>query len=175
MCVTECARGGVSLRAGRWKQPVAFLSSLSFMALVAHAEPQRLSRLVEVAALAPARADLRPAQRDPFESVPAVAVSVPQPPMVLQQPAVQAASIEPVLSLPTPTLTLAGRVRAADGRWLVVAQLEGGVPVTLEMGKELGNGYRVERVSDHVVELLNPKTQSLMQLAVPAAPRFETW
>ncbi|MGE0097848.1 MAG: hypothetical protein AB7S86_05815 [Hydrogenophaga sp.] len=119
------------------------------------------------------RADLRPAQRDPFGLTPPAAVA-PMPLPEVLPPVTVAAPIEPVA--PPPVLTFAGRMRAADGRWLVVAQMgEGAAPVTLEVGKELANGYRVERISDHVVELLNPQTQNMMQMALPAAPRFETW
>lgn len=137
------------------------------------ADPQRLLQAMGAEAPAATRADIRPAQRDPFELRPA-AVTVPVLPPVEAPPLAMAAPVP--VAAPPPMLTLSGRMRAPDGRWLVVAQMgEAAVPVTLVEGKELANGYRVERISERVVELLNPQTQHLMQLAVPAAPRFETW
>ncbi len=122
----------------------------------------------------PLRADIRPAKRDPFDLAPVAASVPPLPPVVVAAPVAAVAPLQPVMP-PPPTLAYSGRLRAPDGRWLVMVQLEDGRPVALEVGKELANGYRVERLSDRVVELLHPQTQHLMQLAVPAAPRFETW
>jgi hypothetical protein len=152
------------------------LAVVGSMALsLASAEPQYLLQATANAMPHhPLRADIRPAQRDPFELAPVAASGPPLPPVVLQPLVLEVAPIQPVIP-PPPTLAYAGRMRAADGRWLVMVQLEDGRPVALQVGKELGNGYRVERMSDRVVELLNPQTQHLMQLAVPAAPRFETW
>lgn len=122
----------------------------------------------------PLRPDIRLAQRDPFQMAP-VTASVPPLPPVVVSPVMEVAPPQPVMP-PPPTLAYVGRMRAVHGGWLVMAQLGAdGFPVALVVGKELGNGYRVERMSDHVVELLNPHTQNVMQLAVPAVPRFETW
>lgn len=146
--------------------------------LSVRAEPQWLLQAYASAARTnthrPLRADIRPAQRDPFDPAPAAASVPPLPPVVVAPPVAAVAPLQPPMP-PPPTLAYAGRMRAPDGRWLVMAQLEDGRPVALEVGKELANGYRVERLSDHVVELLHPQTQHLMQLAVPATPRFETW
>lgn len=152
----------------------SMLLSLAW-APAASAEPQRLlQQATNAATQRPLRADIRPAQRDPFDLTPVAASVPPLPPVMVAPPVVAVVPIQPVMP-PPPTMAYTGRMRAADGRWLVMAQLENGHPVALEVGKELGNGYRVERVSERVVELLNPQTQHLMQLAVPAAPRFETW
>lgn len=142
------------------------------------AEPQRLLQSAVSANVTPGgplRVDIRPAQRDPFQLAPVAASVPPLPPLVMAPPPVAAVTPLPPPMPPPPTLVYTGRMRAADGRWLVMVQLENGHPVALEVGKELGSGYRVERMSDRVVELLNPQTQQQMQLAVPAAPRFETW
>jgi hypothetical protein len=65
-------------------------------------------------------------------------------------------------------------MRTSDGRVVVLARWADGSPVRLEEGKVLGNGFRVERMTEQSVELLNPQTQAMVQLTLPAAPRFET-
>lgn len=75
---------------------------------------------------------------------------------------------------PPPSLVFSGRMRTPDGRTVVLARWADGTPVSLEAGKELGNGYRVERMTEQSVDLLNPQTQAMVQLTLPAAPRFET-
>jgi hypothetical protein len=64
-------------------------------------------------------------------------------------------------------------MRTSDGREVVLARWGDGTSVSLEEGKELGNGYRVERMSEHSVDLLNPQTQAMVQLPLPPPPRFE--
>jgi hypothetical protein len=65
-------------------------------------------------------------------------------------------------------------MQTPDGRTVVLARWADGTTVSLEEGKDLGNGYRVERMSEQSVDLLNPQTQAMVQLALPPAPRFET-
>lgn len=117
------------------------------------------------------RALLKPARRDPFQlqvsTAPSPAAAVAHVPV----PA-QAAPVMP--SVPPLTLAFTGRMLTSDGRLLVQAQWGDGTPVTLFAGKDLGNGYRVERMSAEMVELLNPQTQALVQLPLPPMPRFET-
>jgi type IV secretory pathway VirB10-like protein len=120
----------------------------------------------------PLRPELRPALRDPF----AVEVTTPPPPppapTVYAQPVVQEAPVVQVE--PAPSLQFSGRMRTPDGRVLVFARWgNGGEAVTLELGKTLTNGYRVERMSEQLVELLNPQTQMVVQLALPGPQRFE--
>lgn len=148
------------------------LLALGWM-LAANADPQRLLPLNAATSHPSFRVDIQPAKRDPFERGPVAVAPPPLPPMEVVAPveAIPLRSAAPS----SPVLVYAGRMRTPEGRWLVMAQMEVGNPVTLEVGKTLGNGYRVERISDHAVELLNPQTQNLMQMAVPAAPRFETW
>ena len=77
-------------------------------------------------------------------------------------------------SEPLLQLSFTGRMQTPNGRTVVLAQCSDGRPVALEQGKTLSNGYRVERMSANLVELLNPQTQAVVQLALPPAPRFET-
>jgi hypothetical protein len=85
---------------------------------------------------------------------------------------VQASPVMP--SEPPPSITFTGRMVAPDGRVVVLAQWGDGTPVTLVQGKVLSNGYRVERLTDQMVELLNPQTQAMVQIPLPPPPRFET-
>ncbi len=117
-----------------------------------------------------ARVDLKPAARNPFV-IQAAPAPVPPPPPVVAAPVVVAAPMVP--HEPPPRLTFAGRMHMPDGRVVVLARWGDGRPVRLEMGKDLGNGYRVERMSEQSVDLLNPRTQAMVQLALPAPPRFE--
>lgn len=117
-----------------------------------------------------AKVDLKPAARNPFmfQAAPAPA---PPPVPVVAAPVVVAAPI--VHREPPPRLTFAGRMHTPDGRVVVLARWGDGTPVRLEAGKDLGNGYRVERMSEQSVDLLNPQTQAMVQLALPPPPRFE--
>lgn len=117
------------------------------------------------------RAAIKSAARDPF-LMPAPAPTPLPTPVFTPPPPVLAASVmprEPVLQL-----SFTGRMQTPDGRTVVLAQWSDGRPVTLEQGKVLSNGYRVERMDARMVELLNPQTQAVVQLPLPPAPRFET-
>lgn len=112
--------------------------------------------------------DLKPAARDPFsaQAAPLPAPTVP----VVASPALAA----PIIPRePAPSLSFAGRMQTPDGRVVVLARWADGTPVSMEEGKDLGNGYRVERMSEQSVDLLNPQTQAMVQLALPPPPRFE--
>jgi hypothetical protein len=115
------------------------------------------------------RAELKPATRDPFS---AQAAPLPPPSLPVLAAPVLAAPIIP--REPPPILSFSGRMQTPDGRVVVLARWADGTPVSLEEGKDLGNGYRVERMSEQSVDLLNPQTQAMVQLALPPAPRFET-
>lgn len=114
------------------------------------------------------REDLKPAIRDPFS---AQAAPVPAPAVQVVAAPVFAAPIIP--REPPPRLSFAGRMQTPDGRTVVLARWADGTPVSLEEGKDLGNGYRVERMTEQSVDLLNPQTQAMVQLALPPAPPFE--
>jgi len=120
-------------------------------------------------------ADFRPAlkaaTRDPF-LMPVVVAPVPPKPAFVPPPPVLAAPVMP--SEPVLQLSFTGRMQTPDGRTVVLAQWNDGRPVALEQGKVLLNGYRVERISVSLVELLNPQTQAVVQLPLPPSPRFET-
>ncbi len=74
---------------------------------------------------------------------------------------------------PPPRLEFAGRMVAADGRVVVLARWADGSPVRLEQGRVLPNGFRVERLTEQSVDLVNPQTQAMVQLPLPRPPRFE--
>lgn len=57
---------------------------------------------------------------------------------------------------------------------MVLARWGDGSLARLEPGKVFANGYRVERMSADMVELRHPQTQTVVQLALPPPPRFET-
>lgn len=120
-------------------------------------------------------ADFRPvlkaAARDPF-LMPVASSPAPTKPAFVPPPPVLAAPVTP--SDPVLQLSFTGRMQTPDGRTVVLAQWSDGRPVALEQGKLLHNGYRVERMSANLVELLNPQTQAVLQLPLPPAPRFET-
>lgn len=118
-----------------------------------------------------ARTLLQPARRDPF-LIPTPPPPPPAPVAYVAPPPVLAAPVMP--SQPPLSLAFTGGMVAPDGRVVVLAQWGDGTPVTLSQGKVLANGYRVERMSTSLVELLNPQTQAVVQLPLPPAPRFET-
>lgn len=113
------------------------------------------------------RLAVKVAARDPFfrhQQIPVADVKPPEP--------VLAAPVIPVD--PAPQLNFIGRMNTPDGRAVVLAQWGDGQPVTLEEGQVLTGGYRVERMSAGIIELLNPQTQTVLQLPLPPSPRFET-
>lgn len=114
------------------------------------------------------RTVLKVAARDPFGVAP-VQVFVP---VVKPEPAVLAAPVMP--SEPVLQLSFTGRMQTPDGRTVVLAHWSDGSPAKLEQGKVLSNGYRVERMSASLIELIHPQTQAVVQLRLPPAPRFET-
>lgn len=120
--------------------------------------------VVDAVATRPA---LKRALRDPFVLPAAVA------PVALeaQTPVRPAAAPLPV---PRPRLTFVGRMTTPDGRTWVMAQWDDGRPVTLEAGRTLDHGYRVERLTTAAVELLHMPTQSKLLMDLPEVPRFET-
>jgi hypothetical protein len=142
--------------------PVAVLVMASFPAF---------ARLDDSAALwSNPRPVLKAALRDPFLAPLTVMPKVSAPVAPLPAPPI-ALPLE--RSEPLPQIIFTGSIIAADGRLLVMAQWGDGQAVTLEQGKILRNGYRVERMSSSMVELLNPQTQAVVQIPIPAAPRFE--
>ena len=117
------------------------------------------------------RPDIKPAVRDPFGLAVPAPVARPAP-VFVPPPLPEAVAV--THSEPLPQLQFTGRLRTPDGRIVVLAQWGDGRPVALEAGKLLANGFRVERMDETVVELLNPQTQAVVQLPLPPAPRFET-
>lgn len=113
------------------------------------------------------RLAIKPAATDPFR-MPAVA------PAPMPAPAYVPPADSHVQMTPSFQLSFLGRLQTADGRTLVMAQSGDGRTFTLEEGKVLSNGYRVERLGTSVVELLHPQTQSVVSLPLPPIPRLET-
>ncbi len=129
------------------------------------------ARAMETSPNAIGRTTLKPAARDPF-LMPVVAPPAPPKTAYVPPPPVLTAPVMP--SEPALQLSFTGRMQTPDGRTVVLAQWSDGRPVALEQGKLLSNGYRVERMSANLLELLNTQTQAVVQLPLPPAPRFET-
>ena len=120
-----------------------------------------------VASPALGRVAIKRAASDPFRMQ--VVAPTPLPTPVYVPPAASPAPVAPSFQL-----SFLGRLQAVDGRTLVMTQSADGRTFTLEEGKVLSNGYRVERIGVSVVELQHSQTQSVVQLALPPMPRFET-
>jgi hypothetical protein len=78
----------------------------------------------------------------------------------------------PVPTAPVLDLRFAGRMTAPDGGLLVFATL-GDLPITLFVGQSLPNGYRVDRISERVVELSYPALGTTARLDLPEPPKYE--
>jgi hypothetical protein len=122
------------------------------------------------------RYTLEPAGRDPFTYVLPPAPPAPKkpPPTPIPMPMpVQA----PVMAAPVPTapsldLQYAGRMTTPDGVLMVFATY-GQEAITLAVGQSLPNGYRVDRISDRVVELSYPALGTTARLDLPEPPKYE--
>jgi hypothetical protein len=119
-----------------------------------------------------ARRPLEMALRDPFAVMPPPpGIVVPPPPV----PTVHAAPLAPVAPAPSaPPLNLryTGRMLGPDGSLSIFALLDN-EPVLLTVGKQLSNGFRVEKISEQAVELLYPPLNTSGTLALPPLPAFE--
>lgn len=124
-----------------------------------------------VQASMPARATLQAPPEDPFvdpvREAPLATVTVPPPPASVPLEKAPAPAAAPALNL-----QYTGRMAAPDGSTSVFAQF-GGEALLLRAGLELSNGYRVERITDHAVELLYPPLNRPARLDLPPAPAFE--
>jgi hypothetical protein len=122
------------------------------------------------------RYTLEPAGRDPFTYVLPSAPAAPKkasptptpPPMPVQAPVMAA----PVPVAPSLDLRYAGRMTTPDGALMVFATY-GEEPITLAVGQSLPNGYRVDRISDRVVELSYPTLGTTARLDLPELPKYE--
>lgn len=118
------------------------------------------------------RDKLEPAARDPF-----MYVAPPAPPPPKKLPPAPPLPPAPVMAAPAPTappldLRYAGRMTGPDGTLMVfVTYAES--PITLSVGQSLPNGYRVDRISDRLVELSYPALGTTARLDLPEPPKYE--
>ena len=155
-----------------WRPLMARCAGAALALCGALAWPVVAQPIAPGADVAHARPAIKPAQRDPFALALPAPVVAPVP--VFTPPPEPPPAVAVTPSEPLPQLTFTGRLQTPDGRTVVLALWGDGRPVTLEAGKVLGNGFRVERVDATVVELMNPQTQAVLQLPLPPPPRFET-
>jgi hypothetical protein len=118
------------------------------------------------------RDKLEPATRDPF-----MVVAPPPPAPAKKLPPAPPPPPAPVMAAPAPTappldLRYAGRMTGPDGTLMVfVTYAES--PITLSIGQSLPNGYRVDRISDRLVELSYPALGTTARLDLPEPPKYE--
>lgn len=112
---------------------------------------------------------LEPAVRDPFASPAPPPVVVPVAKVVVPPPSI---AVPVVPSAPPHNLSFAGRMTAPDGRELVyVSAGEGSMAIAV--GQTLPNGYRVEAITEHAIELSYPPLNTTARLDLPAPPKYE--
>jgi hypothetical protein len=122
------------------------------------------------------RDTLEAAKRDPFSVVaPPPVTSAPQklppaPPPIVPVPAPAMAA--PVPMAPPLNLRFMGRMTSPDGQHMIFASLAES-PVTLSVGQELPNGYRVDSITDRIVQLSYPALGTTARLDLPEPPRYE--
>lgn len=128
-----------------------------------------------------ARPVLEPAANDPFLADLA-AVAKPSPSQQTRPPVAKVttpaplppATVQPVEAPTAPPLMLAfsGRMRGPDGVDTVYVRM-GEVSVAAKVGQKLPNGYRVDAIHEHHMELSYPSPPTTARLDLPAAPRYE--
>lgn len=79
----------------------------------------------------------------------------------------------PAPSAPQHNLRFTGRMTTPDGEQLIFATLAE-APVTLAVGQNLANGYRVDSITDRVVQLTYVALGTSARLDLPEPPRYET-
>lgn len=118
------------------------------------------------------RDKLEPAARDPF-----IYVAPPAPPPAKKLPPTPPPMPAPVMAAPAPTapsldLRYTGRMTGPDGALMVfVTYAESAI--SLSVGQSLPNGYRVDRITDRVVELSYPALGTTARLDLPEPPKYE--
>jgi hypothetical protein len=112
---------------------------------------------------------LEPAVRDPFAPPAPPPVVVPVAKVVVPPPSI---AVPVVPSAPPHNLSFAGRMTAPDGRTLLyVSAGEGSMAIAV--GQMLPNGYRVEAITEHAIELIYPPLNTTARLDLPAPPKYE--
>ena len=124
---------------------------------------------------------LEAAARDPFSLEAATVAPAPQKPAsATSAPASQRAPPPlppPVMAAPVPSppqlnLRFMGRMTNPDGQQVIFATLAES-PVTLSVGQELANGYRVDSITDRAVQLSYPVLGTTARLDLPEPPKYE--
>lgn len=116
-------------------------------------------------------------KRNPF-----VAIMPPQPtvnaakklavvPITVAQTAVEAASPQPPM-MPPLNLKFVGRVTEPNGNRVVFASLND-LPVTLNVGQTLTNGFRVDAIKDDAVEFTYTALGTTSRFDLPNPPTFD--
>jgi len=116
------------------------------------------------------RPPLEPATRDPFFPPAPVVPAAPAPVLATtpaDPPTPPAAPAPPPLGL-----SFVGRLVAPDGTSNVLAAI-GQDTVTLQAGRMLPNGYRVDALDEQAVYLSYPALNSTARLELPAPPTHE--
>ncbi len=142
-------------------QVIAAVNAIGKTELSANALPQQLER-----------DKLEPALRDPF-----MYVAPPAPPAPKKPPPAPPPMPAPVMAAPAPSapsldLRYTGRMTAPDGT-LIVFVTYADSPITLAVGQSLPNGYRVDHISDRVVDLSYPALGTTARLDLPELPKYE--
>lgn len=131
------------------------------------------------AALAPStsssfadRIPLQPALRDPFAAGHAIAVQ-PSPPAPKPIPLVAAPAPVPLPpAAPALNLRFVGRIATPDGRDIVYLSLSE-TSTAIAVGQVLGNGYRVEAITDDAVQLTYAPLNVSVRFPLPPPPTHE--
>lgn len=121
--------------------------------------------------------DFTVAKRNPFVAITAAPAAAPQivkkaavSPAPLPEVAVQASPQPPMM--PPLNLKFVGRVTEPSGNRVVFASLND-LPVTLNVGQTLTNGFRVDAIKDDVVELTYTPLSTTTRFDLPKPPIFD--
>jgi hypothetical protein len=117
--------------------------------------------------------DFSVAKRNPFVAiapVPQIVKKVAIAPAPPPQPSIQAPPQPPMM--PPLNLKFVGRVTEPNGNRLVFASLNE-LPVTLNIGQTLSNGFRVDAIKDNAVELTYTLLGTTTRFDLPKPPTFD--
>jgi hypothetical protein len=113
--------------------------------------------------------ELDPAKSDPFQGLPKVAAVPVQPPAPVVPTVLPTVAPPPLPSAPPLEYQYFGRMTLPDGKQLTMLA-KGGLPLTVEAGTLLDNGYVVSAVETALVRFSYPPTGTVIELAVPPPP-----
>lgn len=121
--------------------------------------------------------DFSVVKRNPFVAIePPPAPQIAKKPMPVTAPSLPApasvqASPQPPM-MPPLNLKFVGRVTEPNGNRVVFASLNE-LPVTLNVGQTLTNGFRVDAIKDDVVELTYTPLSTTTRFDLPKPPTFD--